>query len=156
VHLLAPTDAYAAKYDPLVAEASLRLVAMDLAARHGIHAKYWPIEHWAKTLDSAQDKPDTSAAVTTTTTTGTSATAPSAEFVLRMMMRDVWSDRQKVYVYWMAGGEAELKGNPTAAVEAYRTAIRKQGASFVEIVTLCALWADQLATPTTQPAAKRP
>lgn len=44
VHLLAPTHEYAAKFDCLVPEAALRLAAIDLAARHGKYARFWPVD----------------------------------------------------------------------------------------------------------------
>jgi len=44
VHLVAPSDEYAKQYDSLVAEASLRLVAMELAARHRLYARFWPAD----------------------------------------------------------------------------------------------------------------
>jgi tetratricopeptide (TPR) repeat protein len=42
IHLEAPDEAYTHKYDPLVAEASLRAVAGALASQHNIYAKFTP------------------------------------------------------------------------------------------------------------------
>lgn len=43
VHLLAPPAEYAAAYDCLIAETGLRYAAIDLAARHGRYARFWPV-----------------------------------------------------------------------------------------------------------------
>jgi hypothetical protein len=44
VHLLAPSEKYANTYDPFPAETALRLVAAELAARHGVYARFWPVD----------------------------------------------------------------------------------------------------------------
>lgn len=44
VHLLAPSDEYAARFDCLVPETALRLTAIDLAARCSKYARFWPVD----------------------------------------------------------------------------------------------------------------
>jgi tetratricopeptide (TPR) repeat protein len=44
LHLLAPSHDYAANYDCLVPEAALRSAAIDLAARAGQYARFWPVD----------------------------------------------------------------------------------------------------------------
>lgn len=44
IHFLAPSDAYAAQFDPLIAESALRLAAMELAVRHGMPSRFLPID----------------------------------------------------------------------------------------------------------------
>ena len=43
IHLLAPSPTYAKRYDPLLAEAAIRLAAMDLH-RLGYDVRYWPLD----------------------------------------------------------------------------------------------------------------
>jgi tetratricopeptide (TPR) repeat protein len=52
-HLLAPAQEYAICYDPLMAEAALRLTAIDLAARHGLYARCRPADRVAELPDDA-------------------------------------------------------------------------------------------------------
>lgn len=44
LHLLAPSHEYAANYDCLIPEAALRVAAIDLAARTGKYARFWPVD----------------------------------------------------------------------------------------------------------------
>lgn len=44
VHLLAPNDKAIDRFDPLIAETALRLVSVELAARHNVYANYWSVD----------------------------------------------------------------------------------------------------------------
>lgn len=44
LNLLAPSDEYGAKFDRLVPETALRMVAIDLAARSDKYARFWPAD----------------------------------------------------------------------------------------------------------------
>jgi len=43
-HLLAPADKYTVHCDPLAAEAALRLVSAELAARYGLASSFVPVD----------------------------------------------------------------------------------------------------------------
>lgn len=53
LHLLAPSEDYANQYDPLIAESALRLVAAELAARHGTASHFWPADHLQRVRQDA-------------------------------------------------------------------------------------------------------
>jgi hypothetical protein len=44
IHLVVPSVETCGRYDPLPGEAALRLLAVDLAARAGLAARYWPVD----------------------------------------------------------------------------------------------------------------
>ncbi len=52
IHLLPPPGDYA-PFDPALPAAGLRLVAQELAARHGAYARYWPAERAWRISDDA-------------------------------------------------------------------------------------------------------
>lgn len=51
VHLVAPSDKQLMRHDSLLSETVLRLMTIDLAARHGVWARYWPYDHVSKMSD---------------------------------------------------------------------------------------------------------